>query len=434
MSAPDAPRGHIVSLPRLTSDPPILAQILPSDVSKSKSPLNLQIIATDGALVFSATLTPALLPSLRAPSFTGPETDIETALRRTLLDETFGDGNTDSVEHALKGLELVVPHVDDDNLQLAWRLNDGKSVTPLATLPLEASSDTEIDPLAWLYLSTTRTQTLLTRLRETEALLATRNRALNAIKTELSTFVERKKAHDAKLLDGFAKVVNSKKVKVRELTRVLGGVKMEGGIGGGRVGGGATAGDPGEAAKEATPDDDDTDADAQTTASDRDAESAEPSASPSPPRSAKATRTKPPTRAAKAAKATKPLAKSTRTTRATRASRGTKRASVPSDSESDSDDAFEALPSKSAKGKEKGDEPMPDAEPELPPPRKLPFGKIGGKGRGTARGASAAPEPVLKTEPLSTGKKAPPARKAAPAKKATPPSVDEDSEMTDDEL
>ncbi|KAF2225211.1 hypothetical protein BDZ85DRAFT_317799 [Elsinoe ampelina] len=184
-------------------------------VEQSKSGrLDLLVYATDGEQVYLARLKHTEIESLQSKTGKTSLEDWHNVLSAKLL-QTEGDLSSKVVQD----IELVASI--SDNMTLTFRKNIGKITQRLGDVVLKPNDDVELSILDWTAESAAKVATLQDRTSSLESQLREQQQQVAELKKQLDDAAQHQRSEQELLIQEFAALLNTKKLKIRDQQRQL---------------------------------------------------------------------------------------------------------------------------------------------------------------------------------------------------------------------
>ncbi|KAL8703913.1 MAG: hypothetical protein Q9201_002925 [Fulgogasparrea decipioides] len=211
------PSEHVLSIPRTDSPGDY---ILFNTSSNGPSPLDLKLLATEGTQPYLKNLKHSRIAKYRAKSNHLSESQWESLLRSTLVQEPFPKTDSEAEEDPSQNLELVA-YISSTALTITLRKSISGIHQKLGDLSLPASPDTDINVIDWCHTAILRADTLDTQTRTLQQELASQTATVKKLRAQLEDLILAKKEHEEQLLQKCAVLINEKKAKIRDQLRLL---------------------------------------------------------------------------------------------------------------------------------------------------------------------------------------------------------------------
>ncbi|KAL8996189.1 MAG: hypothetical protein Q9169_004255 [Polycauliona sp. 2 TL-2023] len=210
---------HILRISR--SDVPGENVLLNASTNGS-SPLDLQLLATEGTEPYRKALKHARISKYRAKSNHLTEAEWEQLLRATLLQENSPDQQDSDVAQ----LEIVAS-IANSKLTVTFRKSISGIHQKLGELSLSKDTDAGINVLDWANTAILRAENLETETRSLRQKLAQQTNMAQKLNQQLEDLIQSKKEHENALLEKCALLINEKKAKIRDQQRLLATAKVD---------------------------------------------------------------------------------------------------------------------------------------------------------------------------------------------------------------
>ncbi|KAI4095494.1 MAG: hypothetical protein L6R37_007064 [Teloschistes peruensis] len=200
--------------------------ILLNASSNGSSPLDLELLATEGSQPYLKTLKHSRISKYRAKSNHLTDTQWESLLRSTLLQERIQEQETEAEDAPSKDVELVAT-ISSTNLTITLRKSISGIHQKLGELTLPASPDTDINVLNWCNTAIARADNLSTNSQSLECKLAEQTNVADKLRAQLEDLIRAKQEHEDAILQKCAVLINEKKAKIRDQQRLLATAKPD---------------------------------------------------------------------------------------------------------------------------------------------------------------------------------------------------------------
>ncbi|KAL8728766.1 MAG: hypothetical protein Q9181_005230 [Wetmoreana brouardii] len=214
---------HVLRIPRTDSPGDY---ILLNTSSNGASPLDLKLLATEGTQPYLKNLKHSRIAKYRAKSNHLSDSQWESLLRSTLLQEPFPKTDSDAEEDPSQNLELVAS-ISSTTLIITLRKSISGIHQKLGDLSLPASPDTDINVIDWCHTAILRADTMDTQSLSLQQELASQTATVKKLRAQLEDLILAKKEHEEQLLQKCAILINEKKAKIRDQLRLLKTVKPD---------------------------------------------------------------------------------------------------------------------------------------------------------------------------------------------------------------
>ena len=189
---------------------------------KGSNDLDLKLVGTEHTRVFALDLKDAKAKSLQASNYTGDLPEWKAILKYVLLHER-PEG---TLPEYLEGLEAVTA-ISGSSLTVTLRKNIQGITQRLGSIKLTEDANEEIDALDWVDRAVASSDDLRTQLETLQASVSGQQDQVAKLTKQLHDLVQAKKEHEEELLQKFAALLNSKKLKIRDQQRLLAGAKVD---------------------------------------------------------------------------------------------------------------------------------------------------------------------------------------------------------------
>lgn len=190
-------------------------------------PLDLKLIATDHEHLYHADILESQLKSLQAPNYPDTLEDWKTTLKSALLHSKPPDNAT-----PLQALETVAA-IKAKTLTLTLRKNVEGITQRLGTIHLEQDDEREeVSPFSWVDVAVSSGDALRAELEALQISVSAQREEVARLTRQLDELVQAKKENEGELVGKFVRVLNEKKLKIRDLLRLVGVAGVDGGVAG----------------------------------------------------------------------------------------------------------------------------------------------------------------------------------------------------------
>ncbi|RPA99512.1 hypothetical protein L873DRAFT_1767181 [Choiromyces venosus 120613-1] len=184
--------------------------LLHATPTSATHPLNLKLHATEGERAFATTIAQSKIYELRAKSYNGTSEDLEKIFLALLLKR---DARIE------RGVELAAA-VDGRGVTLTVRQDIGGIKQRIAALQIP-EAEVEIPIFEWAVEACGDLNSGSSQLGSLQSKVESQEKEIEALTKQLKDLAEFKKEHEEMLLVKFSELLNSKKSKIRELSREL---------------------------------------------------------------------------------------------------------------------------------------------------------------------------------------------------------------------
>lgn len=211
-----APTVALVRLPR--SDQKNQHILLRTEAPAKST--NLKLIATEHEHLYHRKIDEAFLKSSQN-SKQGTLDDWRSVVRFIFLHESAASDNI------TEGVGAVAA-IDDEVLTITIRRNIGNITQKLGSVTLKQDDEKEeVSFPEWADEAVSAGDELRARLKEAEAGAGQQHEVVKDLERQLDELVKAKKEQENELLQKFATLLNAKKLKIRDLQRLLAGAKID---------------------------------------------------------------------------------------------------------------------------------------------------------------------------------------------------------------
>lgn len=134
--------------------------------------------------------------------------------------------DTASVVEALEKLETSAT-ITKKQLLVTFRKNISGITQRLGEIPLEKNEDEEIDIVGWAATAAARSTDLEQEVEDLKGKYEDQTKAMEKLNRQLEDLIEAKNQHEQSLFERFRELLNAKKLKIRDLHRVLAGANID---------------------------------------------------------------------------------------------------------------------------------------------------------------------------------------------------------------
>lgn len=134
-------------------------------------------------------------------------------------------------EHAslLRNLELSA-HISGDQLILAFRKNISGIQQRVAELSLQQDDNHELDTLAWVSTAVQRVNDVNRQFQTLQARRRDQDEVVRKLRQQLEELVQAKAEHEEELLEKLGRLLNAKKLKIRNQQRLINDMRQGSGM------------------------------------------------------------------------------------------------------------------------------------------------------------------------------------------------------------
>lgn len=210
---------HILRIPRSDSEGDyVLIQVK----SRSSSALDLKFVATEGEAPYVGSLKSSQISKLRAKNYKGSDEEWTDILSHIFAQR---DSSTSESNDWKSGLEVVaaVKSDDEDEGQIVITLRKRiDSITQrLGAVTLQQNDDQAIELFEWAGTAVNRGNKLASEILTLETRYREAEETITKLNSQLEDLITAKNEHDDQLIAKFAKLLNEKKLKIRNQQRLL---------------------------------------------------------------------------------------------------------------------------------------------------------------------------------------------------------------------
>jgi len=210
---------RILCLPRTDVDG---GTLLVNVMQSGEKPLDLKIFASESTRVFVASIKESNIKSIQSKNYTGGLEEWKMILKYALLKER-SDGD---LPNLLQGLETVAS-VKNSVITISVRKNFSGIHQRLGSIDVPEDNGHEVNFYKWAATAASASEDLWKQLQTLHNSVTSQQQQVAELNRQLDELVRAKQAHDDELLEKFAAVINSKKLKIRDQQRLLAGAKIE---------------------------------------------------------------------------------------------------------------------------------------------------------------------------------------------------------------
>ncbi|KAI4239548.1 MAG: hypothetical protein L6R40_005493 [Gallowayella cf. fulva] len=234
---------HVLRLPRTDSPGDY---ILLNASSNGASPLDFQLLATEGTEPYVKTRKPSLNPLIssmykltdlrtvkhsRISKYRSKHNHLsqsqwETLVRSTLLQERTPKSEDTEAEDPLKDLELVAS-ITNSKLTITFRKAISGIHQKLGEFSLSPDPNQSINTLDWASTAVLRAESLESDAETLRRKLAQQIEIAQKLNQQLEELIQAKQEHENALLEKCAVLINEKKKKIRDQQRLLAAAKVD---------------------------------------------------------------------------------------------------------------------------------------------------------------------------------------------------------------
>lgn len=182
-------------------------------------PLDLKLVATEHKHLYHGSVKPSGLASLQASNYQGDDDEWKSILLYALLHDT-PSSETPRGE-ALNGVETVAA-ISGDRCTITIRKNIGGITQRLGSIKLDQDDEREeVSAFEWVDSAVAASDELRSRLDGLQSSMSSQQEQVAKLTKQLDELVQAKKDHEEQLLQKFAALLNTKKLKIRDQQREL---------------------------------------------------------------------------------------------------------------------------------------------------------------------------------------------------------------------
>lgn len=127
---------------------------------------------------------------------------------------------------ALEKLETTAS-ITKEKLIITFRKNISGITQRLGEIPLEKDEEQEIDSVSWAGTAAARSADLEKEVEALKGKYQDQSKMMEKLNQQLQDLIKAKLQHENELLEKFRELLNAKKLKIRDLHRVLAGTKID---------------------------------------------------------------------------------------------------------------------------------------------------------------------------------------------------------------
>ncbi|KAL1958337.1 hypothetical protein VTO42DRAFT_4654 [Malbranchea cinnamomea] len=216
---------HILRIPRSDSEEDfVLVQI----TSRSSSNLDLKLVATEGEVPYVGSLKGSQIGKLRAKTYKGSDEEWSNILSHVFLQR---EPSTDSSEGWKSGLEVVAAvksgDEDEKEIVITFRKRIDSITQRLGAVTLKQDDDQAIQLFDWTGTAVGRANDLANEITNLKAKYRQAEETIHQLTSQLEDLIQAKNEHEDQLIAKFAKLLNEKKLKIRNQQRLLATAKID---------------------------------------------------------------------------------------------------------------------------------------------------------------------------------------------------------------
>lgn len=196
--------------------------------SKSR-PLDLKLVATEHEHLYHGAVKASGISALQASNYSGGDDEWKHVLLHALLRE---DPENTPRSDALKGIETVAA-IGGERCTITVRKNIGGITQRLGSIKLDQDDEREeVSAFEWVDTAVATSDGLRTQLETLQSSVTAQQDQVAKLTKQLDELVQAKKDHEEQLLQKFAALLNTKKLKIRDQQRQLMRKRVESETGG----------------------------------------------------------------------------------------------------------------------------------------------------------------------------------------------------------
>ncbi|TKA25550.1 hypothetical protein B0A50_05411 [Salinomyces thailandicus] len=186
------------------------------------APLDVKLVASEAEHVYPLTIQDSAVNSFQASNYHGDLDEWRTILKYALLQQP----PDKSSPATLDGLEIVAA-INGRTLTLTLRKNISRIIQRLGSIKIQQDDEgEEVSPFDWCFTAVAQTDDLRDQLGTLQTSVSSANEQVSRLNKQLDDLVRAKKEHEAELLQKFAALLNTKKLKIRDQQRLLAGAQL----------------------------------------------------------------------------------------------------------------------------------------------------------------------------------------------------------------
>ncbi|KAH7112171.1 hypothetical protein B0J11DRAFT_416854, partial [Dendryphion nanum] len=211
--------SHIIPVsPANGGDPAVVVEVVP----KGPHPLDIRLVGCEGENVYVTNIKHRNIADLKKNTFKGSDDEWETVLSYFLLQrqpETAGQAKI------LQDIRMVYS-INGNELDISIRRDVQGIKIMLGNIILRYEEE-EINPFEWAQTSAVAHSSALKEISRLKAELALRQDTVDKLNSQLEDFIKAKDEAETAMLQQFMELLNEKKRKIRDQSRLLASAKVD---------------------------------------------------------------------------------------------------------------------------------------------------------------------------------------------------------------
>ena len=212
--------SRVLRLNRIDSTPEASVLVKVDRQGIDASRLDLRLVGTDGEYPYVGTISSHDLASLRNKGYSGGSDEWRLVLSAILLEDTEVE-----ISPAADGVEAVA--TVGEQVTIIVRKNIGGITQRLGTITLVKRETEEIELFDWTALAASSSDHLRVNVKSLQESLNSQQDTITNLTAQLDDLVKAKKEHEDELVQKFAELLNTKKLKIRDQQRLLVNAKID---------------------------------------------------------------------------------------------------------------------------------------------------------------------------------------------------------------
>ncbi|KAI4923887.1 hypothetical protein J4E85_008044 [Alternaria conjuncta] len=190
-------------------------------LQQGSHPLDVRLVGCEGETPYVASITHRNLASLKH-KFKGSDDEWAAVVSHFLLQQQPEIGQTD----ILDGVRMVYT-LKNKNLELSFRQDVGNIKVTLGEIVLPEDDEFEFNPFEWAQASAMAHAKTLQQVVNLKDQVKSEQHTLAKLNAQLDDFIKTKNDTETAMLQQFMQLLNEKKRKIRDQSRLLAGVKVD---------------------------------------------------------------------------------------------------------------------------------------------------------------------------------------------------------------
>lgn len=189
--------------------------------NKKNKPLDLKLVATEHKHLYHGAVKASGISSLQASNYNGDDDEWKAILLHALLQQQPQDASETPRGEALKGVETVAA-ISGERCTITIRKNIGGITQRLGSIKLDQDDEREeVSAFEWVDTAVAASDDLRSQLQGLQSSMSSQQEQVAKLTKQLDELVQAKKDHEEQLLQNFAALLNTKKLKIRDQQREL---------------------------------------------------------------------------------------------------------------------------------------------------------------------------------------------------------------------